>query len=157
MTESVLQRFWQRVNKEAEDGHWVWTGAKRGFGYGQLFVNGKNQSAHRLSWELHNGPIPEGLWVLHKCDYPPCVNPEHLFLGTPQDNALDKCKKGRSHTTYFRLEDVQKIRDAFREGASIPELMAEYKEPYYKIYNLLTGRTFAYLPGAPLPKNTLPY
>lgn len=70
------------------------------FRYGSVSINGKFMKAHRYSWEIHNGPIPKGLWVLHHCDNPACVNPEHLFLGTRSDNMKDCYAKGRSKNTF---------------------------------------------------------
>ena len=71
------------------------------FGYGMFRIKRESYLAHRYSWTLHRGPIPVGLWVLHRCDVPACVNPGHLFLGTHQDNMDDMKRKGRganSHT-----------------------------------------------------------
>lgn len=75
----------------------VWPHARFDDGYGMVTVPGKNspQKVHRVSWEYHNGPIPEGGWVLHHCDNPPCFNPFCLFLGDPQANVDDKVAKGR--------------------------------------------------------------
>ena len=81
--------------KKDESGCWLWTASKSKKGYGALRVKGKNKIASRLSWEIHNGPIPEGLQVLHDCDNSKCVNPNHLFLGTNEDNHKDKLRKGR--------------------------------------------------------------
>ncbi len=86
------ERFWPKVNKT--EGCWEWTRAKRE-GYGVLNVAGKALYAHRLSWELHFGPIPTGMWVLRHCDNRGCVRPDHLFLGTIQDNLADMREKGR--------------------------------------------------------------
>lgn len=72
-----------------------WEGARHPQGYGRTWVDGKSRRAHRVAWEETNGPIPEGMWVLHKCDNPPCVNIDHLFLGTAKDNAQDTVQKGR--------------------------------------------------------------
>lgn len=81
-----------------ESGCWLWTGAiNKNTGYGVIWVNNKRQRAHRASWEIHRGKIPDGLWVLHKCDVKSCVNPAHLFLGTPQDNVADMIAKGRQN------------------------------------------------------------
>ena len=91
----VEERFWEKVQKT--DGCWLWTGATIAAGYGELAVGQprKPLRAHRLSWEMHHGPIPEGLLVLHHCDVRNCVRPEHLFLGTHQDNMADAYAKGR--------------------------------------------------------------
>ena len=73
-----------------------WFGAKDGCGYGKLFINKKTVSAHRIAYQLAHGPIPVGLWVLHRCDNPGCINPDHLFLGTAKDNSVDRNSKGRN-------------------------------------------------------------
>lgn len=73
----------------------IYTGGAVPRGYGVLSVNGRQRYAHRVSWELQNGPIPDGMHVLHSCDVPACINPDHLFLGTDADNVSDKMSKGR--------------------------------------------------------------
>lgn len=90
---SVSARFWMKVHKG--DGCWTWTAARDKNGYGFFRMNGKQCHAHRVAWILQNGQIRDGLWVLHKCDNPPCVNPSHLFLGTVLDNHHDMDSKHR--------------------------------------------------------------
>jgi hypothetical protein len=89
-----MERFWKKVNKT--DGCWLWTATRIGR-YGGFRFEGRSRTAHRVSWELAFGPIPDGLQVLHHCDTPLCVNPQHLFLGTPLDNARDRDSKGRGY------------------------------------------------------------
>ena len=87
--------FEDRIAYEPMSGCWLWCYANTQ-GYGKIHDNGRPVRAHRYAWEKYRGPIPDGMWVLHKCDTPPCVNPDHLFLGTPQDNTQDALNKGRS-------------------------------------------------------------
>lgn len=82
-----------------EIGCWMWTGGIV-HGYGCWEVDGRRERAHRWAWELFVGPIPEGMHVLHRCDNPPCVNPNHLFLGTQTDNVQDMDAKGRRRNQY---------------------------------------------------------
>ena len=94
-------RFWAKVELTL-DGCWLWTGSKTGpgpyttGGYGTVYWRGEYLLAHRVMWELANGPIPEGMHVLHRCDVRNCVRPDHLFLGTHQDNMADMARKGRA-------------------------------------------------------------
>ena len=87
--------FWKRVKKTQIC--WIWTGRFDGVGYGiiQLGRGEKRKGAHRASWELHYGKIPDGLMICHHCDNPSCVRPDHLFLGTQKDNLQDASRKGR--------------------------------------------------------------
>src|SRR5216684_5338726 len=99
----VLDRFWAKVVKNGptmpgmESPCWSWT-ASLSAGYGCLRIEGRTERAHRLSWEIHNGPIPDGMDVLHRCDHRPCARPDHLFLGTALDNMHDAAIKGRMPT-----------------------------------------------------------
>lgn len=89
----IEKRFWRKVQKS--DGCWEWQGSKNAQGYGVITEGGKIIKAHRVSYRLHYGDIPDGLFVCHHCDNPCCVRPDHLFTGTALDNALDMRNKGR--------------------------------------------------------------
>lgn len=116
--------FWKRVDKSGDC--WTWTGACTSAGYGILTRHRKNIYAHRVSYELINGPIPEGLCVLHHCDHPSCVHPEHLFLGTISDNNRDMAAKHRSNSgaksgeqnplAKLSEDDVRLMRQLYQPG-----------------------------------------
>jgi hypothetical protein len=88
----IIEKHIERI---PEAGCWIWTGRCRPTGYGQVFVNKKTISAHKFSYETYKEPVKSGILVLHSCDNPSCVNPEHLFLGTQSDNMFDMYKKKR--------------------------------------------------------------
>lgn len=98
----LAARFWAKVRKS--DACWEWTGSRYPNGYGQFRGKGARGYAHITSWELHSGPVPDGFWVLHRCDNPPCVRPEHLFVGPPKTNTADMWAKGRARPTGARPE-----------------------------------------------------
>ena len=124
----IADRFWEKVDKRGSDDCWEWKGVQNGVGYGMIGRGGRSEGkmlAHRLSWELHNGPIPKGQFVCHQCDNPGCMNPAHLFIGSAADNSHDMVIKGRQ------------IRGAAIEGAKLIEqdvreilcfLAAEYSQ-----------------------------
>lgn len=101
-------RFWENVKKS--DTCWLWIGSTRPNGYGRMEVSRENKTyaTHRFSWELHNGVIPDGLFVLHKCDIPLCVNPNHLFLGTQNTNMKDRSTKKRFFPTQAHKAAISK-------------------------------------------------
>lgn len=109
MSKVTSERFWEKVDKSG--GCWLWTAGIYKDGYGQFQYKLKMVAAHRYSWELHFGEIPEGLQVLHKCDTRNCIRPEHLFLGTNQDNVDDKVSKGRQHKPKGVLHGRSKLDD----------------------------------------------
>jgi hypothetical protein len=104
---SAEERFWSEVRKEGAC--WVFDGRRDRWGYGRLYIGRRNRrtaytGAHRFSYQLHCGPVSDGLLVLHRCDNPPCVNPAHLFLGTHQANMKDMVAKGRHKRPRRRLD-----------------------------------------------------
>jgi hypothetical protein len=121
LSQKELSRFWEKVDKNGANGCWNWTASDVG-GYGQFRLGLRMVQAHRISWELAFGEIPDKLHVLHQCDNPPCVNPAHLFLGTHQDNVDDRQQKGRTlvgeqHGKH-KLSDIQvaEIRRRYSTG-----------------------------------------
>lgn len=108
---STEERFFNKVKKQV-NGCWLWVGAKTGsnkYGYFHLSAKEGCVFAHRYSFELSKGPIPEGMLVCHTCDIPTCVNPDHLFLGTHKENAIDRSKKGRNKCFKKLNDDDVKI------------------------------------------------
>jgi len=94
-------RFREKVDQRGPDECWLWLASNNGKGYGRYRIDGQNYGAHRLAYELENGPIPEGKshhdhCVLHRCDVPLCCNPRHLFLGSQKENVADRDRKGRT-------------------------------------------------------------
>lgn len=144
-----LDRFWSKVNKSCQNGCWEWT-ASTVQGYGQFGAGGRgvrNVRAHRFSWQLSNGPIPPGMDICHRCDNPPCVNPDHLFVGTRRDNIQDMIAKSRDRligerSSNARLSDdaVRAIRYSFAAGVSRAVLAEQYGIKPESVNHIVNGK-----------------
>ena len=154
---SLEYKFWRHVPGFDPRTCWEWMGTimiRGGYGQFQHMRNGirTRYRAHRVSWELHNGPIPKGLLVLHHCDNPPCVNPNHLFLGTPKDNTHDMIRKGRMPRGSARprtklTEDiVRDMRSKYANGGILGrELAEEYGVTQWAVFPILRGETWTHV------------
>lgn len=158
-TTPLAQRFWPKVDTSAgPNGCWTWTAHRTAAGYGQIGA-GKRESglllAHRVSFELHHGPVKEGMFVCHRCDNPPCVNPGHLFLGTAEDNSHDAREKGRlvmprlvgesAAPAVLTERDALQVLARRRRGELLRTLAAEFGVSETTISSIATGKTWKHL------------
>jgi hypothetical protein len=155
---AMSERFHQRYEFDALGGCWLWTGAMvHSTGYGTIEQNGRTLGAHRVSYELHKGPIPKGLQVCHKCDVRACVNPDHLFLGTASDNAQDMHRKGRANNPIgdahakakITERDIPKILARLLIGHSCAEIAADYGVTDCAINAIRRGKSWTHVTGLP--------
>lgn len=155
-------RFWKKVNKDGPihpvlgTRCWIWFGNKMNRGYGRFIHKGKVVQTHRYSWQLHNGRPAGELCVLHHCDNPICVNPEHLFVGTYNDNNQDMFAKGRDDAprgevhwnTHLTDEQVREIKRRYkstgRRGCR-QKLAAEFNISPREVYRIGTGKRWGHI------------
>lgn len=130
--------FWDKVDKTSDaKGCWIWSGYRQKFGYGWIYrgdgLKSRGVLAHRYAWQLLVGPVPEGKFVLHHCDNPPCVNPAHLYVGSCQENSSDMAIRGRStrgeRSWSAKLTEMQVIEILKRKPKKHSEISA-YAERY---------------------------
>ena len=152
----VVARFWSKVDVQiGTDVCWEWQGGKCRDGYGNFKLNGRATGAHRIAYELHYGEHPGELHVCHRCDNRSCVNPYHLFLGTPADNSADMAAKGRAHGPGLKGEDnpsarlteadVLKIRELIAQGLTNIAIARRYGVTHSMISAIRRGKAWAHV------------
>lgn len=143
----ALNDFWSRMDKSGgPDSCWEWTGLRHDYGYGMFL----GRRAHRFAWELTNGPIPDGLFILHSCDNPPCCNPAHLSSGTQEENLRQMAARGRggqskgerSGRAKLTWESVRAIRAAYDGSVTTSALARQYGVSHETMRVMLLGRTW---------------
>ncbi len=159
LSNSDKERFWGKADKRGPDECWEWNAAKDNAGYGWFYLCGKMYRAHRISWVVENGSIPEGKLILHKCDNPPCVNPGHFFIGVQKDNVLDMERKSRAshpsgafhgsrtHPEKLSLTDLKvlEIRKCYSEGESQVKIAGRFGISQSQVSRTINRRNWAHI------------
>jgi hypothetical protein len=145
------ERFFSRINKNTGTDCWEWLGSFFATGYGQFWFNEKNMKAHRFSYELHKGPIPDGMCILHFCDNRKCCNPDHLSLGSRAENNKDRDNKNRQakgsmvNTAKLTEEQIKEIRNKLKLGMKQKEIAKEYDINKSHIFRIKNGISWAHI------------
>lgn len=148
LTPEQIARFWTKVDKSGEC--WLWTGARKHGNYGHLSLNGRFVGAHRVAYFLVHGIDPQALAVCHHCDNPPCVRPDHLFLGTIRDNHQDMIQKGRQALPPRRAgeangqarltaDDIKQIRALYAAGDRQKSIARRFGISRSQVGNIVRG------------------
>lgn len=137
----LADRFWSKVKKAGADDCWPWTGSLNNKGYGQIYTKSRGMLAHRVSWQLNRGPIPVGLFVLHRCDNPRCVNPDHLFTGTGIDNQQDSVRKGRHKAGHNRKLSGAQVKEIRQRNEGDTAASKKYGVSRNQIWMIRSGRS----------------
>lgn len=154
MKKTIKERFEEKISKDENTGCWNWISSRRKNGYGEFTINYKNRLAHRVSYELYNGFIPDGFCVCHKCDNPACVNPEHLFAGSIKDNMVDKVKKNRNPdfkginnpVAIFSEQDILTIRSKYIPHVyTLKQLAKEYNVCPQHIHDIVKRKIWKHI------------
>jgi len=151
---TTLARFETKFLRLGAAECWPWQAGRDKDGYGAFYLGTNNVRAHSASWRLYRGDIPDGMWVLHKCDNPPCVNPDHLFIGTPLDNVTDMIIKGRRRVmigdqrfnTKLSASDIPVIRQLLMKVNSISAIADEYGVTRGAIGSIKYGNSWNHIP-----------
>ena len=153
---TLEERFWNFVDKQSDEDCWIWKGQILSNGYGRISLGSKKdgaEGAHRVSWRIANKQdIPEGMFVMHKCDNPSCVNPNHLTIGTPKENTQDMIAKGRKRTVAPKGEgngksllNEEKVRFIKESDLSHAALARKFEVSENCIRGVRTGRTWSHI------------
>lgn len=159
---SIAERFWPKVAKGADDECWLWTASLVPDGYGQMMIgrnkagNPEPETAHVISWELAYGPTTPGMFVCHRCDVRRCVNPKHLFLGTPAENQADMARKNRSAygervaNSKLKAVDIPVIKALRTSGQTQEEVAAQFGIGRKAISDIECGKIWRRAQGLPI-------
>lgn len=154
LSEKDIVRFWSKVKIGNPNECWEWQGTESHDGYGQFGIGTSKKHwtirPNRILWTIINGSIPEGHFVCHKCDNRSCVNPNHLFLGTPKDNMVDMAKKGRTGislgekhgTSKLKQDDIPVIKKLLLRKIPQIKIAEIYNVSQYAISKIKTGKTW---------------
>ena len=155
--EKTLERLMSKVDKtrppvrEDLTPCWWWTGRVTNKGYGEFPWQGTHWGTHRVSWTLHNGPIPDGMQILHHCDNRRCIRPDHLYVGTNQQNVDDRETRGRGLTgrpgrkPLLTKEQVLRMREMAARGASQTALANAFGIAQSSVWAILHRKNYQYL------------
>lgn len=152
---TLVDRFNEKWTLDPDSGCWLWDAYRMPSGYGTIRLGQKeegSESAHRVSWIINRGPIPDRMCICHRCDNPPCVNPDHLFLGTYSENTLDAVSKDRFHPPVIRGTDTKlakltddQVREIRKDCRASRAVGADYKVSHTVILYIRRGRTWSHI------------